>query len=373
MRKTSNDVDTSRFRYYQKIKKLSICIYKFLIFLNTNNGDYMSDKKILNILLISLTLYILILLVEKLAILKIICTILKIIMPLFIGIIITCLLNSCIDYLESKGINRIVSLISIYGLIILILYFVLKSFIPIFFKELDDFVKNIPSIIDSIKVKSIDLSEFKEDIISNVDNFIKDIKNGIPNTCMNMFSHISNIFIGFVIGFYFLISKPNISKYFKKSTLKLLIRLNIIFRGYVKGTLLSSFLVFVLSTLIFYIFKLPSALFLGFICGITNIIPFIGPYIGGIIPIFIAFTKGITFGIIITAMIFIVQTIEGNIIHPLIMSKVVNIHPVTSIISLLIFGYFFGVIGILIAVPVSAVIKEIGLYYIEKYKINIKI
>ena len=144
--------------------------------------------------------------------------------------------------------------------------------------------------------------------------------------------------------------------------------INNILRNYVKGTLLSSFIVFILSTIIFYIIGLDSALLFGFICGVTNIIPFIGPYIGASIPVLVAFTKNTTFGIIGTIMIFIVQTIEGNIIHPIIMSKSVKIHPVTSIISLLIFGYFFGILGMIFAVPLIASLKEIYYYLVKKYK-----
>ena len=72
--------------------------------------------------------------------------------------------------------------------------------------------------------------------------------------------------------------------------------------------------------------------------------------------------------LIVTIMIFIVQTIEGNIIQPIIMSKSVKIHPVTSIISLLIFGYFFGILGMIFAVPLIASLKEMYYYLVKKYK-----
>lgn len=65
--------------------------------------------------------------------------------------------------------------------------------------------------------------------------------------------------------------------------------------------------------------------------------------------------------------IFIIQAIEGNIIHPIIMSKSINIHPVTVIISLLVFGYFFGVVGMVIASPLIAILKELYFYLIKKY------
>ena len=194
----------------------------------------------------------------------------------------------------------------------------------------------------------------------------------IPITLINILKGASSILLGVIISFYLLIADTSfidesLNKYLKKDTYELLLKTNTILRNYVKGTLLSSFLVFILTSIMFYIFNLNGALLLGFICGITNIIPFIGPYIGAVIPVLIGFTKGSTFGILIMITIFIIQAIEGNIIHPIIMSKSINIHPVTVIISLLVFGYFFGVVGMVIASPLIAILKELYFYLIKKY------
>ena len=66
-------------------------------------------------------------------------------------------------------------------------------------------------------------------------------------------------------------------------------------------------------------------------------------------------------------MLLVIQTIEGNVIQPIIMSKSVKVHPVTSIISIVVFGYFFGIYGIIFAIPLVASIKEIYFYIKKKY------
>ena len=328
--------------------------------------------KNLHILVLVLTVYVSIKILNNLNIIHFFITLLKVLSPLFIGILIAWLLRPIVNYLENHNINRLFALILVYLLILFIFYISLITFIPRFIKELGEFIKVFPNILDSFfnNFKFINFSIYEPKISSMLNDFITSTSKSIPITFMNFIGGISSFIVGFIIGFYLLISNTwiTINTTIKKDTYELVMNINNILRNYVKGTLLSSFIVFILSTVIFYIIGLDSALLFGFICGITNIIPFIGPYIGASIPVLVAFTKNTTFGIIVTIMIFIVQTIEGNIIQPIIMSKSVKIHPVTSIISLLIFGYFFGILGMIFAVPLIASLKEIYYYLVKKYK-----
>lgn len=328
--------------------------------------------KNLHILVLVLTVYVSIKILNNLNIIHFFITLLKVLSPLFIGILIAWLLRPIVNYLENHNMNRLFALIIVYLLILFIFYISLITFIPRFIKELGEFIKVFPNILDSFfnNFKFINFSIYEPKISSMLNDFITSTSKSLPMTFMNFIGGISSFIVGFIIGFYLLISNTwvTINANIKKDTYELVMNINNILRNYVKGTLLSSFIVFILSTIIFYIIGLDSALLFGFICGITNIIPFIGPYIGASIPVLVAFTKNTTFGIIVTIMIFIVQTIEGNIIQPIIMSKSVKIHPVTSIISLLIFGYFFGILGMVFAVPLIASLKEIYFYLLKKYK-----
>lgn len=328
--------------------------------------------KNLHILVLVLTVYVSIKILNNLNIIHFFITLLKVLSPLFIGILIAWLLRPIVNYLENHNMNRLFALIIVYLLILFIFYISLITFIPRFIKELGEFIKVFPNILDSFfnNFKFINFSIYEPKISSMLNDFITSTSKSLPMTFMNFIGGISSFIVGFIIGFYLLISNTwvTINANIKKDTYELVMNINNILRNYVKGTLLSSFIVFILSTIIFYIIGLDSALLFGFICGVTNIIPFIGPYIGASIPVLVAFTKNTTFGIIVTIMIFAVQTIEGNIIQPIIMSKSVKIHPVTSIISLLIFGYFFGILGMVFAVPLIASLKEIYYYLLKKYK-----
>ena len=129
-------------------------------------------------------------------------------------------------------------------------------------------------------------------------------------------------------------------------------------------------LVFVVSTIGFFISGLKAPLLFGLFCGITDIIPYLGPYIGGIPAVVVGFSQSPITGIITLIAIVIVQFIEGNLLQPLIMSKQLKLHPVTIMLGLLIFGYFFGIVGMVVATPAIAAIKVIFTFFDEKYHIT---
>lgn len=340
-------------------------------------------KKILKktyIFIFIISIYVSILILNKLNIMLFIINVLKILSPLFIGIVFAWLLRPLVRFITNKKISNIIAVIMIYIILLFLCFLLLSTFIPIFIKETNEFLNMAPSILnnitDFIDKKSsninIDLSIIENEVFSVINNFITKTGKDIPITLINLIKGIGSVLLGLIIGFYLLITdvtfvKDTLNKYLKHDTYDLLVKINTIFRNYVRGTLFSSLLVFILSTIFFYIIGLEGALLFGFICGVTNIIPFIGPYIGAFIPVVVAFTKNTTTGILVTIIIFIIQTIESNIIHPLIISKSIKVHPVTVIISLLVFGYFFGIIGMIVATPLVAVLKEIYFYLLKRY------
>lgn len=329
--------------------------------------------KNVHILIFIIIIYVSVLILGKLNLITFFITFFKILSPLFIGVIIAWLLRPLINYLENNGVKRIIALIIVYLLIVFIFYIVIVNFVPIFLNEFSEFMKVFPKtlndFVSDINLNFLNISIIKNEAYSVINSFVIDAGKDIPITFMNLIKGISSFLIGFIIGFYLLISNNaiTINANLKKDTFDLIFRINNSLRGYVKGTILSSFIVFILSTIIFYLLGLDSALFFGFICGITNIIPIIGPYIGAVIPVIVAFTRGTTYGVLVTILLFVIQTIEGNVIQPIIMSKSVKIHPITSIVSLLVFGYFLGIVGMVFAVPLVVIIKEVYFYLNKKY------
>ena len=107
----------------------------------------------------------------------------------------------------------------------------------------------------------------------------------------------------------------------------------------------------------FTIADLKAAALFAFFCGITNIIPYIGPYIGAVPAAIVAFSQSTGIGIAVLIVILIIQGLEGNLLQPIVMSRTMKLSPVTVIVSLLIFGYFWGVFGMILSSPIVATLK----------------
>ena len=114
---------------------------------------------------------------------------------------------------------------------------------------------------------------------------------------------------------------------------------------------------------------LKAPLLFGLFCGLTNIIPYAGPYIGGAPAVVVAFSQGTPIGLLTLFSIILIQFIEGNFLQSLILSKTTKLHPVTIIMGLLIFGHFWGIIGMAVATPVIAALKTLLLFLDDRYDI----
>ncbi len=360
-----------------------------------NDVITLSNKilKIVYVLAVVVGVYIIIKLFKELRIDDFIITILSTITPLFIGIIVAWLFDPIVTFLQRKGMRRGLGAFAAYFFLIVILGVIVGAIIPILSDQINDFAKSIPAIFDSIKIwinnvfdainsiDGIDANGIKSDLFKRIEEIGVGITSSLPETLVSMvksfFSGAGNLVVGLIIGFYLMLSFNNaddllitlLPKRMQHDTRDLLNEVNTSLRRFIQGALADCSLVFVVTSLAFWVIGLRAPLIFGLFCGITNIIPYAGPYIGGAPAVIVAFSQGPITGILTLISIIVVQFLEGNLLQPLIMSKTTKLHPVTIILGLMIFGYFFGIIGMVIATPVIAAIKAIFLFFNEKYEI----
>ena len=327
---------------------------------------------------------------EKTQILSILGTILSICMPLFIGFCFAWLVEPMIRSLEKKKLSRKTSTFIVYTLFVLVLVLLMVLVIPEFISQLRELINQIPSFVADIKNfitnllskfkdSEIDINTIQTNIFNQLENITASITNnslsGIVNTVTSILSSSATVLLGLIIGLYFSLDFDKIQKYIKSiipkkhkaEGEKLIHELNTMARGYVSGTLFTSLVVTFFTFVGLIISGISSPLLFAIFCGITNIIPYFGPYIGGIPTIIIAFSINPMCGIITLITILLVQTIEGNIINPIIVGKATDIHPITIVIGLLIFQHYFGIVGMIIATPVIGAIKILFNFFNEKY------
>ena len=351
--------------------------------------------KILYILVIVLGIYALTLINKEWKIFQFIWAFIKVISPLFFGIVIAYLLNPLIVRMTSRKklkLNRLVSTIIIFILFILIVYLLLYYLIPLVIGEVNELIKYLPTVFNTINtfinniLIKLNMNELSENNSLNINNILNNLlntyNNNMPSKILllagSFVSKTGTLLLSLIIGFYLCIDFDRASEFLyvfipkkhRTSTHQLFNNISEQIFSFVKGTGLIALLVFATSAICFGITGLKAAIFFALWNAITNIIPYVGPYIGGIPIIAVAFATDFKLGIIITIVVIMIQLIESYILHPIVMSKTMKLHPVTIILGLLIFGHFFGIIGMVIATPLTAIIKTIWLYIDDKFKLT---
>lgn len=359
-----------------------------------NEAIDLSSKvlRILYFLLLAALCYFVIIIFKETQVFSFIKTILKVVFPLFIGLLIAWLFDPFVKWLEGKGIKRVVGAFITYLIIFFVFYLVLSSLIPLLIEQVKEIIKMSPYIFDKVREwasdffnqieinSSLDVSKLKTEIFSNINSFASRLTTTMPSNFLNfisrMFSFFGTFILGLIIGFFLIVNFDNSSKFiylipkkYRNGTSSIMDEVNGSLRSYVKGAVMDSLLIFILSSLGLWLCGLKAPLLFGLFCGLTNVIPYAGPYIGGVPAVIVGFTQSPMTGIFSLIVIFIIQFLEGNFLQPLIMAKTTKLHPVTILLGLLVFGHFFGIIGMLISTPLIATLKTIFKYYDDRYEL----
>ena len=329
--------------------------------------------------------------------------------PFMIGFVIAYLLNFILKFYEEKifkvkGLNK-AKKSSIRGIGIflsyitagIIIYVFMQFVLPQLIESLVGLVNDIPKYVKELTIMAesqlydMDINEEYMAIISKkftelTNLLIQVLTNLLPiigNGIMSVASSIWNIVLGIIISIYLLIDKEKFFALGKKVTaslfnekhtrviLDLAKRTNLTFGRFIGGKIVDSAIIGVLTFIILTIFKMPYVLLISVIIGITNVIPFFGPFIGAIpsaiIILFVSPIQAIWFLVIVL----VIQQVDGNIIGPKILGDSIGISAFWILFSILVAGKLFGLVGMIIGVPMFALIYSIIKDVIEarlKYK-----
>ena len=335
-------------------------------------------------LLVSVTIVaVLIYLLNKVHLFVFVLDFFKLLIPLFIGFVLAWLFSPIIDKLNNR-MPRIAASILFYLILIGIVVILLVLLIPNFINQIKELLNSLPIILDEVKeiVSRFagDGSEFEDNILKTISTVSNNFADTIPDKLIlgtkNFISVMTTIVLGVMISFYLSNDYHKMNKKllnalpekYKDDAKDLVRRINNSLRDYVQGVFFVMMLVFISQSIGFTLAGMKAPLIFASICAITDIIPYFGPWIGAIPAIVVAFTISPLTAIFTIISIVIVQTLENNFYQPLIMGHAMKLHPVTIMLGLLIFGHFFGIVGMIIATPVVATLKII--FYFLDEKIN---
>lgn len=321
----------------------------------------------------------------------------SILYPFIIGFVIAYLLNFILKFYEEKVLvskvftslkpksKRGLGLLLTYISVILLFYLFMNFVFPQLIASIIGLANDIPSYVNDVtklfndsinhlalREEYLNLATEKwNDFVNYFIRFITDLIPMLGNFLKAIASSVWNIILGLIISIYMLFDKEKFFALSKKVTyslfskntsnniLELTNRSNNIFGKFIGGKILDSFIVGILTFVILKIFEMPYSILISFIIGITNIIPFFGPFIGAVpsffIILFVSPIKALWFLLIIL----VIQQIDGNIIGPKILGDSLGISAFWILFSLLVTGKLFGLIGMVIGVPLFAIIYSI--------------
>ena len=203
-------------------------------------------------------------------------------------------------------------------------------------------------------------------IVSETSNYISFLLDNVMAIGSTIYTTIFQLFIGLITAFYLLMDKERFSAQAKKICYSLMNkdscesliywtrRANHIFAGFISGKILDSAIIGVLCYIGMLAFKWEYPLLISVIVGVTNVIPFFGPFIGAIPSILILLIVNPIHAAWFALFVLALQQLDGNVIGPLILGDYVGISPIWIMISIVIGGGLFGFVGMLVSVPVFA-------------------
>lgn len=329
-------------------------------------------------------------------------------MPVIVGLALAYLLNPVMTFFERfivknmdvriKDKKKLASLARIVGII---LSFVLLGFFiyllgALVFPKIQE---NVNNLVNQVPIQWPKFMDWLEDLMKNnegareiIDRLTEEGTKFLTNWMksdmltqakvlltgvVGVFHAILNIFVGIIVAFYVLMSKETFKRQLKKviyaffsddaaaMTIRILKKSDKIFGGFISGKIVDSLIIGFLCFIGLLILGMPYAVLVSVIVGVTNIVPFFGPYIGAVPSFFLILLDSPMKGLIFLVFILLLQQFDGNILGPKILGDSTGLSPFWVVFSILLFGGLFGVVGMVIGVPTFGVIYYLITSYIN--------
>lgn len=306
-------------------------------------------------------------------------------LPIILAMILAFILNPLVNYIAaiefgsnkrllSRGLSVICAFLLLSLLLLLIAMFVLLPFIH----EFDKFIIDLPNLIVKIQDIAVNIQQRAKllDVPANVNTFIEqaiasaasfsaDLARRVLQAAFNLATSIVELVIVPVLTYYFLkdwsLLKEKIISLFavesRNKVRKIIEEMSLVISAYIRGQVIISIIigVFVFSGM--YMLGVEYPLVLGLLAACTESIPIIGPIIGSVPAILLAYLISPIVALKVIIFYILVQLLENQIVVPHIMGHTIDLHPVVIIISLLIGGQLWGILGMMLAVPAAALLR----------------
>lgn len=321
--------------------------------------------------------------------------IVKGISPIFSGFFIAYIFNYILSELHRRfKINKILGLIITILIIVFFLYLFVVALVPAlkeaaikFYENLDDLTFDFNSILN-INFNETDLQVLKEKLVLDLKPVIQKFMSINSFNWMGLLSGVKSamywffsIIISITIAAYMLLEKRDLiahldrtsnalfSSSFNKEVRHVLYLMDKIFKKFVVGKIIDSIIIGIIFYLVVLVFHFEYAVLIAFLVGITNVIPYVGPFIGAVPAILItllASTNDPIRAVYMAIIVLAIQQLDGLIIGPKVLGDTIGVTPFWILIAITIGGAMFGFLGMFLGVPVTVLVKTLVEEAVEK-------
>jgi len=312
--------------------------------------------------------------------------------PFLIGLVIVLLLRRPVEWLEDKGLNRTISVLICYlsavvGFAILLTFIVppIYSQVAAFVSAVPDYARKVYGLWDQVIVHPRSGSQIpawiqsgalslRDQVVAGAGQWSSALAQSAVNTGGSIASGVVGFVLALIIGFYTLVDLPRLrdeimllaGPSLRGEMVRVFATVSRVLGGWLKGTIIQSTVVAILITIGLWIAGVPYALALGVLGGVFNVVPYLGPVLTAVLAVAAGLFVGPSTALWAVAVVFAVQQFDSLFMAPRIMSEQVDLHPLLVIFSLLVGASLFGVAGMVLSVPIAAILMGLFVYWFEK-------
>ena len=291
---------------------------------------------------------------------------------------------------------RVCSILIVWLLMSILVYLLLSVLLPELYRSIIQLASNLETYYHTINgwirmlferfpETEVWLSDRMQDIYTQIETYVTDMLSQLQSLMaaagrgmINVMTFLKNLLIGVIVSIYFLGTKEQCAASARRILYGLFSRENVrwilraagrmdsIFAGFVRGKLLDSLIIGVLCFVGCSVMNFPYTPLVSVFVGVTNIIPFFGPFLGAIPSVFLILLVSPMQAFYFTIFVLLLQQLDGNIIGPKILGDQTGLSSLWVIIAILVGGSFFGVAGMFFGVPVCACLRYAGAFFVNK-------
>lgn len=296
-----------------------------------------------------------------------------VIIMVFVSAVLASALAPWVDKFQRRNVPRIVSIIIIYVILLGLISLAIAMIIPAISNQLKQFTTNFPALYEKIRTSLPGAAGQGSELVASIQESLQSIVSALGNITSGIFAGLSGIFGGLfslvgilVLTFYIVLIEDGFRKFaaavspakYQPYIMQLISRIQIRLGYWIKGQLILSLVIGVACFIGLVILQIPYPVVLGLIAGLTEFIPIAGPVIGAVPAVLIALTVSPWKAIFVVILYLLIQQLENNLLVPKVMQKVTGLNPIVVIIVMLLGAKLIGILGIILAIPVTIIGDE---------------